>query len=48
MVSPAHASLIRKLVIDVLTPTELAEMESTFGKIDRAAVEHDESSGESS
>jgi DNA-binding MarR family transcriptional regulator len=45
---PAHASLIRKLVIDVLTPTELAEMESTFGKIDRAAVEHDESSGESS
>ena len=45
---PGHANLIRRLVIDVLTAGELAELESTFGKIDRTAVEHTKSNDESS
>ncbi len=39
---PGHSALIRKLVVNSLTQSELAEFESIFIKIDQAATEHNE------
>ena len=36
---PAHARLIRELVIDRLTKDELAQIETIFGKINQAAID---------